>query len=114
MKTVLENVERSPDGTYDPFTPHYVAEFQYRFNRRYDLAAVPQRLLKAATTGLLLPRPILMSVSELQPLPSALPQGVIHPGGGWHSPPATPHNRQVTAYGTRLHGMPLASKASRG
>ena len=63
MKTVLENVERSPDGTYDAFTPHHVAEFQSRFNRRYDLAGVPRRLLTAATTELLLPRPILMSVS---------------------------------------------------
>ena len=63
MKTVLGNVKRSPDGTYDAFTPHHVARFQHRFNRRYDLAAVPQRLLTAATTALLLPRPIPMSVS---------------------------------------------------
>ena len=39
----------------------YLAEFQYRFNRRYDLAALPQRLLQAAVTALPLPRPILLS-----------------------------------------------------
>ena len=66
VNTILGNVKRSLDGTYHAFAPHYaaryLAEFQYRFNRRYELAALPQRLLTAAATALPLPRPILMSV----------------------------------------------------
>ncbi len=62
--TILGNVKRSLDGTYHACAPHYagryLAEFQYRFNRRYELAALPRRLLKAAATTLPLPRPILM------------------------------------------------------
>ena len=65
MNTILGNVKRSLDGTYHHFEAHhavrYLAEFQYRFNRRYDLAAMPQRLLQAAVTALPLPRPILLS-----------------------------------------------------
>ena len=66
MNTILGNVKCSLDGTYHAFAPHYaaryLAEFQYRFNRRYELAALPQGLLTAAATALPLPRPILMSV----------------------------------------------------
>ncbi len=62
--TILGNVKRSLDGTYHACAPHYaaryLAEFQYRFNRRYELAALPRRLLKAAATTLPLPRPILL------------------------------------------------------
>ena len=62
--TILGNVKRSLDGTYHAGAPHYwaryLAEFQYRFNRRYELAALPRRLLKAAATTLPLPRPILL------------------------------------------------------
>ena len=65
VNTILGNVKRSLDGTYHHFEAHYaaryLAEFQYRFNRRYDLAAMPQRLLQAAVTALPLPRPILPS-----------------------------------------------------
>ena len=49
VNTILGNVKR------------YLAEFQYRFNRRYDLAAMLPRLLQAAATALPLPRPILLS-----------------------------------------------------
>ena len=60
VNTILGNVKRSLDGTYHHFEAHfeahyaarYLAEFQYRFNRRYDLAAMPQRLLQAAVTAL--------------------------------------------------------------
>ena len=55
VNTILGNVKRSLDGTYHAFRPRYaaryLAEFQYRFNRRYDLAALP------------LSRPILMSAA---------------------------------------------------
>ena len=65
VNTVPGNVKRSLDGTYHRCGPHYaaryLAEFQYRFNRRYDLAALAQRLLQAAATALPRPRPILMS-----------------------------------------------------
>jgi len=64
--TILGNVKRALDGTYHRFAPYYaaryLAEFQYRFNRRYDLAAMPLRLLKAAAGALPLPRPMLMAV----------------------------------------------------
>ena len=58
-------MKRSLDGTYHHCEAHYaaryLAEFQYRFNRRYDLAAMLPRLLQAAVTALPLPRPILLS-----------------------------------------------------
>ena len=58
-------MKRSLDGTCHRLLPkyaaRYLAEFQYRFNRRYDLAALPQRLLRAAVAAL--PRPVL----ELHP-----------------------------------------------
>ena len=67
VSTALGNVKRSLDGTYHRLLPkyaaRYLAEFQYRCNRRYDLAALPQRLLRAAVATLPLPRPVL----ELHP-----------------------------------------------
>ncbi len=64
VNTILGNVKRSLDGTYHAFRPkyaaRYLAEFQFRFNRRYDLAALPQRLLQAAAVALPLPRPLAM------------------------------------------------------
>ena len=63
VNTILGNVKRSVDGTSRAFAPRFLAELQYRFNRRYDLAALLQRLLRAAATALPLPRPILMSVA---------------------------------------------------
>ena len=62
VNTILGNVKRSLDGTCHVCAPRYLAEFQYCFNRRYDLAALLQRLLRAAATALPLPPPILMSV----------------------------------------------------
>ena len=61
VNTILGNMKRSLDGTYHHFEAHYLAEFQYRFNRRYDLAAMLPRLLQAVVTALPLPRPILLS-----------------------------------------------------
>ena len=64
VNTTLGNVKRSMDGTYHAVAPlcaaRYLAEFQYCFNRRFDLAALPQRLLRAAVAA---PRPIFMSVA---------------------------------------------------
>ena len=67
VNTVPGNVKRSMNGTYHrldaKYAGRYLAEFQYRFNRRYDLAALPRRLLRAAVATLPLPRPVL----ELHP-----------------------------------------------
>ncbi len=67
VNTILGNVKRSLDGTYHAFrrkyAARYLAEFQYRFNRRYDLAALPQRLLQATAVALPLPRPLVMSAA---------------------------------------------------
>lgn len=65
VNTLLGNVKRSLHGTYHAFrakyAARYLAEFQYRFNRRYDLAALPERLLRAAALAAPLPRPLVMS-----------------------------------------------------
>ena len=65
VNTILGNVKRSLDGTYHAFgakyAARYLAEFQYRFNRRYDLTELPQRLLEAAATALPLPRPLALA-----------------------------------------------------
>lgn len=48
VNTVLGNVKNSLKGTYHVFhkkhVPRYLAEFQYRFNRRIDLASMIPRL----------------------------------------------------------------------
>lgn len=60
VNTVISNVKTAISGTYhsfkvDKYIRRYLAEAQYRFNRRYDLKAILTRLLRAATlTG---PRP---------------------------------------------------------
>ena len=65
VSTALGNVKRALDGTCHRLLPkyaaRYLAEFQYPCNRRYDLAALPQRLPWAAVATL--PRPVL----ELHP-----------------------------------------------
>jgi hypothetical protein len=53
VNTVLSNLKTALSGTYHAFkftkyAHRYLAEFQYRFNRRYDLAAIFSRLLRAA------------------------------------------------------------------
>ena len=52
LNTVLSNVKRSLDGTYHAFKfsayiHHYLAEAQWRFNRRFDLKILVPRLLVA-------------------------------------------------------------------
>jgi hypothetical protein len=48
VNTTLRNIKSAITGTYravrDKHVPRYLAEFEYRFNRRYDLAAVMPRL----------------------------------------------------------------------
>ena len=67
VNTLLGNVKRALDGTYHAFRPkyaaRYLAEFQYRFNRRYALAQLPQRLLQAAALAQPLPRPLAQSAA---------------------------------------------------
>lgn len=55
VNTMLGNLKTAISGTYHAFkfakyAPRYLAEFQYRFNRRYDLRAILPRLLRAAAT----------------------------------------------------------------
>jgi hypothetical protein len=53
VNTVLSNLKTALSGTYHAFkfakyAHRYLAEFQYRFNRRYNLATILPRLLRAA------------------------------------------------------------------
>jgi len=53
VNTILGNLKTAITGTYHAFNfekyPHrYLGEYQYRFNRRFDLAAMLPRLLVAA------------------------------------------------------------------
>jgi hypothetical protein len=53
VNTALGNIKMAIVGTYrairDKHVPRYLAEFEYRFNRRYDLAAIPPRLAAVRT-----------------------------------------------------------------
>jgi len=63
VNTLLGNLKRSVAGTYHAFdhakcARRYLAEFAYRFNRRFDLAGMLPRLLRAlVSTG---PLPVRM------------------------------------------------------
>jgi len=52
VNTMLGNIKTSLAGTFHSISqkhiPRYLAEFQYRFNRRYDLSAMLPRLLHAS------------------------------------------------------------------
>ena len=52
VNTALGNIKAAIAGTYraihEKHVPRYLAEFEYRFNRRYDLAAMLPRLTWAA------------------------------------------------------------------
>ena len=55
VNTVLGNLKTALSGTYHAikhakYANRYLAEFAYRFNRRFDLAAMLPRLLRAAVT----------------------------------------------------------------
>lgn len=56
LNTLIGNVKNSLSGTYHAFhpkhTPRYLAEFQYRINRRFDLEAlIPRFVFVAARTN---------------------------------------------------------------
>lgn len=60
VNTVLSNLKTAISGTYHAFkfakyADRYLAEVQYRFNRRFDLGSILVRLVRAAT--LTPPRP---------------------------------------------------------
>jgi ribosomal protein L37AE/L43A len=60
VNTVLSNLKTAISGTYHAFkfakyAERYLAEVQYRFNRRFDLGSILVRLVRAAT--LTRPRP---------------------------------------------------------
>jgi hypothetical protein len=52
VNTALGNIKAAITGTYrainSKHVPRYLTEFEYRFNRRYDLAAIIPRLTWAA------------------------------------------------------------------
>lgn len=53
VNTVLGNLKTSINGTYhafkfDKYADRYLAEVQYRFNRRFDLTSILPRLIRAA------------------------------------------------------------------
>lgn len=55
VNILLGNLKTAINGTYHAFkfaqyAPRYLADFQYRFNRRYNLRSILPRLLRAATT----------------------------------------------------------------
>lgn len=61
VNTVLGNLKTAISGTYHAFkfnkyADRYLAEVQYRFNRRFDLSSILVRLLRAA--ALTAPRPM--------------------------------------------------------
>ena len=64
VNTVLGNLKTAISGTYHAFNfakyaDRYLAEVQYRFNRRFDLSVILRRLLRAAATTRPYPVPVL-------------------------------------------------------
>lgn len=57
VNIMLGNLKNALTGTYHAFkfaksASRYLADFQYRFNRRYNLHSILPRLLRAAATTL--------------------------------------------------------------
>lgn len=53
---MIGNIKNAIAGTYHAikfagYAALYLADFQYRFNRRYDLRSILPRLLRAAATA---------------------------------------------------------------
>ena len=69
VNTVLSNLKTALSGTYHAFNfakyaHRYLAEFQYRFNRRFNLATILARLLRAAAVTTPQPGPLLRRAEE--------------------------------------------------
>ena len=62
VNTLLGNVQNALHGTYhavrEKHLPRYLAEFSYRFNRRFQLEEFLSRFVSIATRTSLLPCPI--------------------------------------------------------
>ncbi len=120
VNTILGNGKRSQDGTCHSFAPHCaarcLAKFQYRFNRRCDLAAMPRRMLKAAAApadpdcgGRLVPARAIPTLAQAT--------GIRRAGCAWNACPPTnpdckaapPQRRAGHAdkAAPRLRGIPL-------
>jgi hypothetical protein len=55
VNTVLSNMKTAMAGTYhaikfEKYAHRYLAEVQYRFNRRYDLRSILRRLMRVAAS----------------------------------------------------------------
>ncbi|MBX3627982.1 MAG: IS1595 family transposase [Rhizobacter sp.] len=64
VNTVLSNLKTGIAGTYHAFkfakyAPRYLAEYQFRFNRRFDLAGLMQSVIRAAAACKPVPLPVL-------------------------------------------------------
>ncbi|MGE0674907.1 MAG: IS1595 family transposase [Methylibium sp.] len=69
VNTVLGNLKTAIAGTYHAFkfakyADRYLAEYQFRFNRRFDLAALMQSLIRAALTCKPAPMPSLRMAED--------------------------------------------------
>lgn len=69
VNTVLSNVKRSIDGTYHAikvkkYGQQYLYEASWRFNRRWDLASLPARLLRHALQSNPRPEYVLRNPAE--------------------------------------------------
>jgi hypothetical protein len=69
INTVLSNLKTALKGTYHAFdfakyAHRYLAEVQYRFNRRFNLAAILARLLRAASVTPPRPEPVIRLAEE--------------------------------------------------
>ena len=71
LNVILGNLKTALSGTHHAFAfakyaHHYLADAQYRFNRRFDLAAMVPRLLVAITTATPTPRKRIQGVAEVR------------------------------------------------
>ena len=69
VNTLLGNLKTSLKGTYhafdfDKYAHRYLAEAQYRFNRRFNLASILARLLRAASLTPPRPAPLIRLAEE--------------------------------------------------
>ncbi len=69
VNTLLGNLKTSLKGTYhafdfDKYAHRYLGEAQYRFNRRFNLASILARLLRAASLTLPQPAPLIRLAEE--------------------------------------------------